>query len=105
MSAVEAQAYECTECDRTFLTPGGYTAHQSNKHGSTTNAQPRLTDEQRLLVEANIALVPWTLKRMRIAPAEFDDKFQDGLLGLIRAAQKYEPAKGFTFSTYAYNWI
>lgn len=105
MSAVEAPAYKCTECDRAFPTGGAYTAHMSRTHGASGDSWPRLTDDQRRLVEANIALVPWVLKRMRIAPTEYDDKFQDGLLGLIRAAQKYEPARGFTFSTYAHNWI
>lgn len=66
---------------------------------------PVLTDEQRDRVEANMALVHWHLQRARVRADEYDDRLQDGMLGLIRAAQKYEPGRGFTFATYAMFWI
>ncbi|MCQ9134737.1 sigma-70 family RNA polymerase sigma factor [Streptomyces hilarionis] len=36
---------------------------------------------------------------------DYDDLFQHGVLGLMRAARKFDPSKGFKFSTYATWWI
>ncbi|MFF4201952.1 sigma-70 family RNA polymerase sigma factor [Streptomyces sp. NPDC001668] len=36
---------------------------------------------------------------------DYDDLFQHGALGLMRAARKFDPSKGFKFSTYATWWI
>ena len=33
------------------------------------------------------------------------DLVQEGVLGLIRAAEKFDPKRGFAFSTYATNWV
>lgn len=66
---------------------------------------PELTDEQRRRVEENTGLVGFVLRRRNTPTADWDDAFQDGTFGLIRAAQMFDPAKGFRFSTYAYRWI
>tara|TARA_Y100000310_G_scaffold297792_1_gene331119 strand:- start:9 stop:788 length:780 start_codon:yes stop_codon:yes gene_type:complete len=34
-----------------------------------------------------------------------DDAFQEGCLGLIRAAEKFDPERGVTFASYARNWV
>lgn len=64
-----------------------------------------LTREQQEMVQANMGLVGFALNRRRTPEAEWDDAFQDGLVGLMRASQKFDPAKGFAFSTYALYWI
>lgn len=66
---------------------------------------PRLTADQQAMVEANVGLVGFFLNRWKTPAGQWDDAYQDGLIGLMRAAQKYEPLKGFTFSTYAQHWI
>lgn len=66
---------------------------------------PALTPDQRARVEANLPLIHWTLTRMRVHRDEYDDRAQDATLGLIRAAELYDPDKGFTFATYAMFWI
>lgn len=66
---------------------------------------PALTGEQVAMVEANLGLVAWVLNRRRTDHDEWDDAWQNGVLGLVRAVQLYDPAKGFRFSVYARDWI
>ena len=60
------------------------------------------------LVEANLRLVVTvarqTVKRNR-SEISFQDACQEGILGLGRAAEKFDPDKGFRFSSYAVWWI
>ncbi|HXH58453.1 sigma factor [Iamia sp.] len=42
---------------------------------------------------------------MGVPEDRWEDAFQDGTFGLMRAAQMFDPSKGFKFSTYAQNWI
>lgn len=59
-------------------------------------------------VEHNLRLVAKIANRLRwqSTPAlEIEDLFQHGCLGLNRAIQKFDPTKGFKFSTYAVWWI
>lgn len=66
---------------------------------------PALTPAQQAMVEANTGLVGFVLRRRRCPPEMWDDQFQDGLIGLMRAAQLFDPSKGYRFSTYAVGWI
>lgn len=43
--------------------------------------------------------------KVRLDDDRLNDYLQQGVLGLIRAVEKFEPDKGFKFSTYAYRWI
>jgi DNA-directed RNA polymerase specialized sigma subunit len=65
--------------------------------------QESLTDEQVDAVNNNLGLVHKFAARPR-GRLEFDDRFQAGCLGLIRAVQLYDPSIA-AFSTYAARWI
>lgn len=57
-------------------------------------------------VRANLRLVIGFAERYRSVPSQYhDDLIQAGNLGLMRAVEKFDPARGYKFSTYAYWWI
>lgn len=57
------------------------------------------------LVLHNQRLVHKLVPRHLDQGLDYEDLFQNGVLGLMRAARKFDPAKGFKFSTYATWWI
>jgi RNA polymerase primary sigma factor len=57
------------------------------------------------LVEANMRLVINIAKHYHTAHVPFEDLVQEGAIGLMTAAERYDSAKGYRFSTYATHWI
>jgi RNA polymerase primary sigma factor len=66
-------------------------------------------DAKARLIEANLRLVVHNAKRYRgvddAGALTFADLVQEGTIGLVRAAEKFDWRKGFKFSTYATLWI
>jgi RNA polymerase primary sigma factor len=57
------------------------------------------------LIEWNLKLVVSVAKRYREMGVPFEDLIQEGNIGLMRAVERYDPDRGFRFSTYATWWI
>src|ERR671913_267976 len=78
--------------------------HQEEIHLSKSAKKGDEAARKRL-IEKNLKLVVSIAKKSRGMGLPFGDLIQEGNIGLMRAADKFDPEKGFRFSTYATWWI
>ena len=63
------------------------------------------TQAKHLMVRSNMRLVIAVAKKYGSLGVPLTDLIQEGSIGLVRAAEKYDPGRGFKFSTYAAWWV
>lgn len=75
---------------------------------SDVDAERLLTQGKRAaqrMVECNLRLVVAVAKKYSSPQVSIEDRVQEGTKGLMRAVEKFDPDKGYKFSTYAHWWI
>jgi RNA polymerase primary sigma factor len=69
------------------------------------NVEYRAQESRQVLIRSNLRLVVSVAKHYLGRGSSFLDLIQEGNLGLLRAVSKFDPARGYKFSTYATWWI
>jgi RNA polymerase sigma-32 factor len=77
------------------------------REGDLVRAWQSRGDERALreLLSSHTRLVGSLIRRIRSPQISHQDLFQEGLMGLVEAANRFDPERGFRFSTYALFWI
>ena len=83
---------------------GELLSHQQEVHLSRRTKAGDKRARQKL-IEKNLRLVVSVAKKYRGYGLPFEDMIQEGNIGLMKAVEKYDPERGFRFSTYATWWI
>jgi RNA polymerase primary sigma factor len=88
--------------ERTFI---NYLPEEENLRQEITQIRLRSEEAYHAIIRANLRLVVSVAKRYIGRGSSFLDLIQEGNIGLLRAVTKFDPTRGYKFSTYATWWI
>lgn len=71
----------------------------------TRRVQQGDAEARQRLIECNMRLVINIARSYRCKAVPLEDLIQEGAIGLMQAAERFDPSRGFRFSTYATHWI
>lgn len=71
----------------------------------TRRIQDGDAEARQRLIECNMRLVINIARSYRCKAVPLEDLIQEGAIGLMQAAERFDPSRGFRFSTYATHWI
>lgn len=69
------------------------------------DAANSLNQHRRQMIFRNTGLVGLVAHKNKTTTLSFDDLMQEGMIGLIKAIDRFDPSLGYQFSTYAIHWI
>ena len=72
------------------------------KLGQAAQALQRLRQQ---MIAGNVRLAAFVAHKHKTTVLSFDDLLQEGVIGLIKAVDRFDPYRGYQFSTYAIPWI
>lgn len=81
------------------------TTDGSDYSARLASARQNLQRLRQQMIAANMGLVAFVAHKQKTTALGFDDLLQEGVVGLIKAVERFDPYRGFQFSTYAMPWI